>query len=1459
MKRGNGIVVLLGVIAASFACCIFASSNASAVTSIEAVYEQAWSSKEGNLKILDTLKPTDVVLNPHKLDIYGACAEYISHWNNGNGDPSKSTRIIWHGKGKFNDYFSCQKRTYDKDDLYNLPFDGENWGEGYSITTQDRGGTPKEFDYNDSDVAGPDSNGVYPSFTVVSPGAAVDVVGGKTYDLHMTLYDIKVKIDKPCDTDDGNATVVALLYGWTTDQSKMKYHKDMYGYSYFLGQSLIKKARCRGGALYKVKIELYDGNTKVNGKRLLWAVNDIDIGDRFYYGSDGKTYTTNQEYNPYNWQYAEHFRFLRDENNDIYGATEDTYISMVDILDGKSHDGCSRKKRDEQELAFEYDAIFHNIKTSGGSWNHCVDNDDSGSTNDNSTSALFVIDSTDFRFEWGGSKCGTTIDSAPYSEFGGKTVIKYNGDEVESGTVKTVHGSTSGTISFDHYIRREFGTAEEETELFTVIRNDWKFNPGNRNSVYDGSFDFKLAHKDTYQRVYTTTGTDYNNTGSGYRATLSPGQTKTYTHELKFQHTSVSNSSAAFDTVGEKSITVKRPPATFTATVTPTVKNGSTNATINSNKRVKITDPDGKYTVDFAYTIARDNDTSGDTVETPWNTNLTKNGNIPSPSYEASGTANRTEGQSKGDDITGQTYTGNLRYGESITFCGNIHYKSIIDASRSDDTGRTVSECVTVWRDNATCDFFPEFQYGLENASNVGRIGVNNYTLVGNQDNPTYTVPYTTPDVSIFARPGDSVRFYLQMCAGTLYPIREKNMTNKTVTYKASGESTKLSGDGNGYLFRQSVSVVDGSFFNPRIWTSANDGHNYNFLRDKNLIGDFWSPNGQAEKKYRCGAVGDMENGHYQIAGKLNCGRSENPAYDIGVIDVGSTITQKLEWDEMTYANGAFDNSRNAHRVATASVVTPYNYVLKPYVTNGGGGNKVAYLGETAKMSPGVVVTARKNTAFPNGKQTYATITKPTDINVKYYFTTASGSVIAEAAVPESSRSGARLNPNGSNGGTGLSDIYSSAIESGGTLLPEVDVPIPENTVHVGDKVCVEVSVYPADSHDDPNATTVLGGGNNGEALKETSNGSNWATAVSCSTIAKKPTMSVESSNAYSATEFKTAQYARNNGGKMFNFGSWSEYGVFGRVNTGASIFVSGAALGYSRDGYPASRAANAPRANDAASADNKKVSTKTNSDKCTFMTQTFANAECNPGYSKIGGVMATQYEQRIKERYSSDAGTFSVAGLGVKSFDSVNYYDVSGYNGSDVIVEPSGILRFDSKNNLYIASLPNVSNAQFAEKGIERPNRTIVYSAPNKNIVIDGNLNYDSGAKGAIDDLTQVIIIAKNVYFTNTPTYTNAIIIAESVNTCKYATDSKVAVGGKGGTVTIDSNICSQALRFDSPVIVKKLILNRTAGADNGENAIRRAEIFNLNMANFLWSFNQMSRLSQATTTYSRELPTRY
>lgn len=1435
-----GAVVSMGL--AGFACI----HGAGALSTLEVKYNQKYSTREGNLVIKDDMIPTDAILNANKMGIYYACYNYKN--------PTSTAHPEWAGysvtfSGSTATAFDCYAK--DKGKETNLVFDGENWGNSYAIGVN-YGESTKEIERS--------YTGADDYIKIVSPNAATDVQTGDTYDVHMILSNIRVRT-YVCDEKvggDGSTTVVSIAYGWGNNMNDGYgaggSKGDHRGISYLTGKSLEKKSRCRGGAIFYVKIELHDHATgeKINGKKMIWAVNDLDIGDRMHSREGVNEYSSTYEY-------AEHIKFLKDANENIRGAVDEiidgkelkTYVSMVDILDGGTHDRCKYSVRGEQELIMNADnVIYHNIYVNGNE-NHCINqSSESGATDDNSTSALFLVDTTDFIFEWGGSKCGTTIDSAPYSKFVGMTEVSYNGSQTYNGSAIsasnpiTVNSATSAPIIFNHYIKREMGVSTDEQEPYKVIKNDWR-----GSETVTGSKQYTSVTDHEYKLVYSTTS--YSGESGGYKATLEPGESKTYRHELQYRFSNVNNSSYA--SAGERAITLKRPQATFNGSVIPSVKNGGTNATITDGK-VRITAPDGEYSVSFVNTIGRDNDTAGDTVGSDWRTWVMKkvDGQNTRAAGDHTGKANRTEGDSKSSDIQAYTITGNLRYGEEILYCGYMNYTTVV--KKGNNSTSTINGCVTVYRDNARCEFDSSFEYGVNYATNTGRIGVQNKSLA---NNPTYTTPYTNMSVSIFARPTDNIRFTYDMCAGVLYPVQKRSL-NTTITYKATGESTKLNAQNNGYLFRDSVSVVDGTFYNPRFWTNQNDGHNYGFLRTRVEDG-FWSPNNAVNKNYRCGS--DTETGHYQIAGKEDCGRSG--VYDIGVIDAGSTITQKLEWNEQTYRyNDGRNTFANSPRAASASVVIPYNYILKPFVTNESANvGKVAYIGESLTMTPGVVTTARKNTAFPSSKQTYATITKPTEIKVKYYFKTSSGSVISESEVTSSSRSQYRLNKNGLINGTVTTEDKKS-VDDGGTLLPSVKVQIPNTGVGVGDKVCVEVSVSPADSHDARDASSVNSGGDGGEALRETTNGSSWATSVSCSTIAKKPSMSVESSNAYSATEFKTANYARTIGSKKFNFGSWSEYGVFGRVLTEqSSLFASGAAYGYSRDGYTASaaQAANVSRANDDASATGNKVSTTTNSSKCTFMTQTFANANCNSSSTSIGGVMASQYEQRIKERFSSNSGSFEIVGLATKQYNNATYYNVSGYSGSDVIVAPSGIVRFDSKYNLYINALPNITNEQFAAKGIERPNHTIVYSAPDKNIVIDGDLGYNGGNIAGADSITQVIIIAKNVYFTSAPTYINAVIIANEVNTCRFVGANKVAVGGKGSAGTIDSTQCNQALRFDAPVIVKKLILNRTFGAGNGDDAIRRAEIFNFNMANYLWSFNQMTRLSQATTTYSRELPTRY
>ncbi len=898
----------------------------------------------------------------------------------------------------------------------------------------------------------------------------------------------------------------------------------------------------------------------------------------------------------------------------------------------------------------------------------------------------------------------------------------------------------------------------------------------------------------------------------------------------------------------------------------------ATSTTDNPGDEQTLTVTGDEYSINFVHQITR-TDSNGHSVKNPWTVTTSNSGLVSGNATTSDAHGEQTTAAKTTYTPRNATYSGKIYAGQTITYCEEFKFATYMKSGENTVYG-TRKVCIKVKKAASVCNTLEDDLagkvYSFNNGQNWGQIGVLNTTLGNN-----YKYVSSGSD-SIYARPGDDIRFRYNYCAGGVYArATGGGETVSGISYRPSATNDGAVNDqlkGN-YLFSDDVSTYSGSDSSgsttPKTFSFDNISSNNILSNVGNISKRYHSPS-NINNYNSCGSNGTA--GYYKVVGSGTFATDGSLAgcnNRTKTLDVGHSFSQTLIWNNYGINNGGKFN--NGDSSATAQVKVPYNYVLVPYVDNQSSG-KIAYLGEDITMRPGVVTTSRNNIAFPSGKQNYATITKPTDIEVKYYYRSASGGVInvggsTENYVANSSRSGIRLNKDGLNDGT-TGQESQKTVDNGGTQLPDVKIAVPNDGVSVGDKVCVEVSVFPADSHDSRNASSVNGAGAAGgvePALIEGStldrnNRANWATSVSCSTLAKKPTMSVESSNAYSATQFKTAKYNRNVNLKKISFGSWSEYGVFGRVRTdnSSSLFASGAALGYSRDGYPSAQGANAARTNDAASADGNKIATNANANNCTFMTQTFANVNCESSNVDIGGVSARVYAERMKDRYSGGAD-FDTSGLPTKSYSGANYTDLSGYSGSDAIVSESGIVRFHSTKNLYISSLPNLTEAQFTDKGIEKRNRTIVYDAPDRSVIIDGDIVANSGDNSTIDGLTQVVIFAKNVYITDRPTYINAVIIAGTVNTCKYVGNNSVSVGGKNGATTLSSNLCNKSLRFDAPVVANKLILNRTDGAGNGDYAIRRAEIFNLNMANYLWSFNQMSRLSQATTTYLRELPTRY
>ena len=887
--------------------------------------------------------------------------------------------------------------------------------------------------------------------------------------------------------------------------------------------------------------------------------------------------------------------------------------------------------------------------------------------------------------------------------------------------------------------------------------------------------------------------------------------------------------------------------------------------------------------------------------------------------------------------------SGVLKYGQTVTLCNSFQWQSHKHKYSSYDyvnegtaaapnwkwkwvehtpsytsiSGSKNGGCVEIYRPQKRCAIDSSMQYGIENGKNLGRIGIKNYNSNSTgfswspvNDFPTHQVSYE--DRNIWAQPGDSIQFKYEACAGAFYTIETNpNLSGLGTHYSTAGWSAKdaYGTDGsaigsryygtatNGYLFKDEVNRYRGysSYKNPVNTTNANlaaitattpkpyatwtTGYN----------GASKEPSGRFLSTSSTGPIAEMSG---SSATSIGVPAQKSPStnnYDgdtantykvcktngtgcrLGQQDVGTSITQQLTWNHLVLQNGSVSGSVATHS-ATGMVRVPYNYYLRPFVTNSDSSG-VVYLGESKTMYPGIVVYPRTN-SLVHGGTTYATVTKETHINVRVYNQRTNRDLKNTTTVVK------RLNQNG--------DITTTAGKDT-SFLPDgkVDFNILDDGYNaVGDRVCVELKIWPIDSHETGSSSTVYGG------VASASSASDWtkqyalmegystwsngtprytATATSCSTIAKRPTTSVESSNAYSATSgsagFTAGHYAKQLGSTTatatkYIFGSWSEYGVFGEINKN-KIFASGAALGY-KTNAGGNTTVNAPRNNNSPSTT---ASGSASGKICTFTTQTFVNlvgSECNTASTTIGSESANSYRNNMLERYSN-------VGQDSKSSHVKVTAKVGGYYNLDITSDKIEDYRIEKGNDKSIVALYADGNAVLSSvpKFTTNTNRTIVYRVKGTLVIKGSAINDERGvAKTELSEVTGVVIIADKVWIDASVNYINAAIITTDatnaeINTCKYANGTEIKIGTGNDSAaargTLSSAVCNNALVFDGPVFTKRIIMNRTAGADAGANSIKRAEIFNLNMANYLWSFDQMTHYSQAVTTYSRELPTRY
>ena len=825
---------------------------------------------------------------------------------------------------------------------------------------------------------------------------------------------------------------------------------------------------------------------------------------------------------------------------------------------------------------------------------------------------------------------------------------------------------------------------------------------------------------------------------------------------------------------------------------------------------------------------------------------------------------------------------------------------------------------------------------------NGGRIGIfndttgaNAFTAGGRSLFDQTATSTSISAVSIWARPGDTVHFEAIGCASAQYKQyvysqhyshADHQVTIPNVNYTITGSSDS-SNHGNASASERN------SKYNFGTEISFNNSDASKFVGGRNVkkglgYDALWSnPSVGSTNSYGCSPDTGTSptfggSGHYQVSGKIaynDDGSISYPCSGTSTLDVGSTFSNTLNFTGLRVrgvkkvSGGATsediiidevdtgeDVSRFSYDLvydslgtfqAKANVKVPYNYKLKPYISKSGHAttsdpdNGVVFSGSTINFNAGIAVASRKNAVFGSSSDlnTYATITKRTTVQTRYYISSGSSTTYynADGASKGSDSSwttvlsGKRFNSGGNLAGMYDNTSYLAGGANISSTIPnKFKIKIPRNTA-IGAKVCMQVRAYPADSHDSYISETVSGAGTQKPdgtypALSETgSSDTSHSTTTACYTVAKKPSFSAEGSNAYSGGEegFVTSVTNRtyfSNGvaGATYKYGSWSEYGVYGNVaTTDLRGMASGATYAYNT-GNSGQSDENLGRST------TSHVSTTENTNFCTLSTQTYTNDKCASGEVGLQGMgknSATQYRDRVVSRFtagnaqaiseseiwaSRSGGTCPTNVSDPHSESSkptcftaggTNYVYMSKFNGGARIAnrDANGTSHVVVNQGIpvYIGSGNSSTMTYYLDQNLENSDeRNFTYVYQVGTLVIDGNMymgNYNGGINSDKDpilynpnQMRQNIIVAKKVLITGRVNHIDATIIADEVDTCAYDTyqdfkdGKRVAVNATSGQKQLNSDSCSEPLTITAPVIAKKIIMHRTYGGGYDGNS---------------------------------------
>lgn len=514
--------------------------------------------------------------------------------------------------------------------------------------------------------------------------------------------------------------------------------------------------------------------------------------------------------------------------------------------------------------------------------------------------------------------------------------------------------------------------------------------------------------------------------------------------------------------------------------------------------------------------------------------------------------------------------------------------------------------------------------------------------------------------------------------------------------------------------------------------------------------------------------------------------------------------------------NGVSSVSSSVYAITTN---VPYNYILDPQPATGSLGQDLSMVtvGTPINFKAKIAVSPRKNKDVQDSE--YNTSTKTTTIKANV-FTVGPDESIADIT-GEPGATYKVFNVHGKGQDASIADLVGhntvpsveDAVENKVISASGTTIDTPKDKVFadtIGQKYCMAVAVYPADSHNtettdiEKNAdqSVALSGDNAGD-------GAYWRVSISCRTVAKYPSMSVEGSALHARGDIKTTKTTVN--GNVF--GSWAEYGII----AGSSTMASGATLAYAGPQFE-------PNLTDDAGGMPISDTVKRHD------IESVGNIDPNANAGTPESVMVSDEIAKFKDKlskYRSD----SYEGM------------LSDADGKICAKTENGIFRvWDNASAIDLEAYINgyTNNAGGFDV------LAVTYKGTLK-------LTKDIKKESGVAKTRQIIIFADDIEISNNVKQIDAWLVVDgNIDTC---------LEKDVGDLTIDD--CNNELIVNGAVVSDSLELDRTYGSEseggNPNGNIRRGEVFNYDPSSVQWAYKESLKESKTEIQYVKERAVRY